>query len=102
MSFFHKKRSLPGETKPKSRVWPVLWKTALFLSVLAALVAIGAFAYIAKDLPSPGSVNTRVIPESTKIYDRTGTHLLYEVHGEEKRTVIPWEQIPANAKNATL
>jgi len=102
MSFFHKKRSLPGETKPKSRVWPVLWKTALFLSVLAALVAIGAFAYIAKDLPSPGSVNTRVIPESTKIYDRTGTHLLYEVHGEEKRTVISFSDMPDVIRYATI
>ena len=102
MSFFRKKRHIYGETKPKSRVWPVLWKTALFLSVLAALVAIGAFAYIAKDLPSPGSVNTRVIPESTKIYDRTGTHLLYEVHGEEKRTVISFSDMPDVIRYATI
>ncbi|KKP95177.1 MAG: hypothetical protein UR99_C0031G0013, partial [Candidatus Moranbacteria bacterium GW2011_GWD2_36_12] len=40
--------------------------------------------------------------QSTKIYDRTGEHLLYDVHGEEKRTVIPFNQIPENVKYATI
>ncbi|MDP3957319.1 MAG: transglycosylase domain-containing protein, partial [bacterium] len=102
MLFFRKKRSVPGQNKPKSRVWPIFWKTLLFLSVLVVLMALGAFAFIAKDLPSPGSVNKRVIPESTKIYDRTGTHLLYEVHGEEKRTIIPFSDMPDVIKYATI
>lgn len=102
MSFFRKKRSVPGETKPKSRFWPILWKTTIFLFVLVALLALGTFAFIAKDLPSPGSVNNRVIPESTKIYDRTGTHLLYEVHGEEKRTIIQFSDMPDVIKYATI
>ena len=37
-----------------------------------------------------------------KIFDRTGQILLYDVHGEEKRTVIPFEEIPKNIKNATI
>lgn len=80
----------------------------MFFWAAAALAAAGvvftaaAFAYIAKDLPNPGSVNKRFIPESTKIYDRTGTHLLYEVHGEEKRTIIPFSDMPDVAKYATI
>lgn len=40
--------------------------------------------------------------ESTKLYDRTGKILLYEVNAQGKRTVIPYEQIPTYAKQATV
>ncbi|MGB4943432.1 MAG: penicillin-binding protein, partial [Candidatus Moraniibacteriota bacterium] len=63
---------------------------------------VGLFLYIAKDLPSPGNVRDRFVAESTKIYDRSGTHLLYEVHGEEKRTVIPFSDMPDVVKYATI
>ncbi len=90
------------ENKPKSKFWGIAWKTLIILFALGFLTTVGAFAYIAKDLPSPGSVNKRFIAESTKIYDRTGTHLLYEVHGEEKRTIIDFKDIPEVVRAATL
>ncbi len=102
MTFFAKKRRIPGEPRQKSRAWRILWKTVLWGGLVGFVVAVGAFAYIAKDLPSPGSVNKRVIVESTKIYDRTGAHLLYEVHGEEKRTIIDFKGMPDVAKYATI
>ncbi len=102
MAFFHKRRQIPGLTKPRWRYWPILWKTALISFILLVLLAIGTFAYIAKDLPNPGMINQRVIVESTKIYDRTGTHLLYDVHGEEKRTVIAFSDMPDVIKYATI
>ena len=72
------------------------------LFAIGLLGAIGVFAYFAKDLPEPGKVNTRAIDESTKIYDRTGTVLLYDIHGEEKRTIIPHDEIPLVVKQATI
>ncbi len=57
---------------------------------------------MARELPSPEQLTTRPISQSTKIYDRTGQILLYEIHGEEKRTVIPFEEIPDVVKNATI
>ncbi|MGB5018143.1 MAG: PBP1A family penicillin-binding protein [Candidatus Moraniibacteriota bacterium] len=77
-------------------------KLSLFIFILGVLATVGIFAYIAKDLPSPGKVNKRFIAESTKIYDRTGEHLLYEVHGEEKRTLIPFSEMPESLRAATL
>lgn len=65
-------------------------------------LATGVFLYVAKDLPGPETIISRRISESTKIYDRTGTIILYDIHGEEKRTVIPWENIPKSVKSATL
>jgi 1A family penicillin-binding protein len=60
------------------------------------------FAYFAKDLPDPEKINSRRITESTKIYDRTGETVLYEIHGEEKRTLIGSEEIPEFIKQATI
>ena len=89
--------------KPKQgNFWKSLAKTLVFLAGLALLGAVGVFAYFAKDLPDPGKINKRLVIESTKIYDRTGQHLLYEIHGEEKRTLIPFKEIPDNVKYATI
>lgn len=68
---------------------------ALFM--LAAAVAVAL-----RNLPTPEELFSRRVVESTKIYDRTGAVLLYEIHGEEKRTVVPFSEIPASVKNATI
>jgi len=74
----------------------------IWLFIFAFIGLIGIFAYFAKDLPNPEELTGRRVVESTKIYDRTGRMLLYDVHGEEKRTVIPFNEIPQYVKDATL
>ncbi len=95
-------REKPGGSSRFRRFLCFSLKLSLFIFILGVLATIGIFAYVAKDLPSPGKVNTRFIAESTKIYDRTGEHLLYDVHGEEKRTLIPFSDIPENLRAATI
>ncbi len=82
--------------------WKLLGKIFLALFIAFLLFIVGVFLFYAKDLPSPGKINRRVIAESTKIFDRTGNHLLYEIHGEEKRTLIPFDQMPDSIKYATI
>jgi 1A family penicillin-binding protein len=53
-------------------------------------------------LPDFKSFSERKIQSSTKIYDRTGTILLYDVHQNIKRTIIPFESMGVNIKNATV
>lgn len=53
-------------------------------------------------LPDFKSFTERKIQSSTKIYDRTGKILLYDVHQDIKRTVIPYENMGVNIKNATV
>lgn len=76
-----------------------------FILGLPALIILtggwGAYSLI-RDLPSPERITERAVVESTKIYDRTGKALLYEIHGEEKRTVIPLAEIPEHLKHAAL
>ena len=74
----------------------------LWLFVLGTIAFLLFFIYIQHNLPDPESIAIRKVGESTKIYDRTGQVLLYDIHGEEKRTIIPWDQIPQSVKNATL
>lgn len=53
-------------------------------------------------LPDFKSFTERKIQSSTKIYDRTGTILLYDIHENIKRTVIPYEGMGVNILNATV
>lgn len=78
----------------------ILFLISAFLFVLIG--AIITFAYFAKDLPNPEQISQINLTQSTKIYDRTGDILLYDVHGEEKRTSVDFEQISQNLINATI
>ena len=76
----------------------------LFLLIALGVVFWGLIVItkIAKELPSPEQFVNRQISQSTKIYDRTGEILLYEIQGEERRTIIPFEEIPDYVKQATI
>lgn len=73
--------------------------------LLAAIFLIGGARSIYTlfaSIPNPEHITDRAIAQSTKIYDRTGAILLYEIHGEEKRTVVAFNDIPETLKQATL
>jgi len=53
-----------------------------------SLALLGFMAFISRDLPNPNSLTERTISQTTKIYDRTGEHVLYEIFGDENRTLI--------------
>jgi membrane peptidoglycan carboxypeptidase len=81
-----------------------------FFSLSTLLAAVGVaivagavfFVSVIRSLPSPDQFNAREVSQSTKLYDRTGETLLYEIHGEEKRTLVPFDEIPQYLKDATL
>jgi 1A family penicillin-binding protein len=77
--------------------WGVLWG---FLFLIFCLLFI--FVYYAKDLPRPEKFAERQLTQSTKLYDRSGEVLLYEIYGEEKRTVVPLEKIPEYVRMAVI
>lgn len=71
-----------------------------FLFLIFLLLVI--FIFYAKDLPRPEKFTERHFIQSTKIYDRSGEVLLYEIYGEEKRTEIALETIPEYLKQAVI
>lgn len=91
--------------KKRSRTKKWLARIGFFVLVLffAGLAASAVSAFLlSRNLPNPERISERTVAESTKIYDRTGKILLYDIHGEEKRTVIPFGQIPSSVVRATL
>lgn len=66
-------------------------KAVVTLGVSAVLICIGFFSLWVATLQTPdiGSFGSRQVIESTKIYDRTGTILLFDTGANAKRTVIP-------------
>lgn len=99
----------------KTRLLPIFKKNRLSRKTLRyALLGVGAafflftavflviIAAIFKNLPQPNDLIANHVNQSTKLYDRDGKVLLYEIHGEEKRTIIPYEEIPEFVKQATI
>ncbi|MFH0806631.1 MAG: transglycosylase domain-containing protein [Candidatus Brennerbacteria bacterium] len=89
-----------AQKRRKKVSWLVFWGSSLLLAMAVGSV-VWAF-FTVQSLPSPDNFRERQISQSTKLYDRTGEHLLYEIHGNEKRTVIAFEEVPLHVKNATL
>src|SRR3989338_4925702 len=70
--------------------------------LLLVLLIFAAFLYFAKDLPRPEVFTERPFVLPTKIYDREGRVLLYQIYDEEKRTVVSLEQVPDYLKQAVI
>ncbi|MCC6934506.1 MAG: penicillin-binding protein [Candidatus Yanofskybacteria bacterium] len=77
--------------------------TIIAWCITLGLIGVSLFVLYAKSrTPDPESIVSRQVKESTKIYDRTGTVVLYDIFDEEKRTVVPWDRMGENIKHATL
>ena len=86
--------------------WRLALPSGLFAIILAtgALLILGAgaaFAFFASDLPSPQDLAKDPLAQSTKVYDRTGTQLLYQF-SEENREVVSYDEIPQVLIDATV
>jgi membrane peptidoglycan carboxypeptidase len=98
--------------KPKRRLpWPLSkfhrpsistvlrWVVSTVAIILVAIAI--TFAVYTKDLANPNSFSALAVPQSTNIYARDGS-LLYSIHGEFKRTVIPFSDMNSNVRNASV
>lgn len=93
----YQKNKKGGFCLPSSILKGLLWSFLFFIFCLLFV-----FTYYAKDLPRPEKFAERQLIQSTKIYDRSGEILLYEIYGEEKRTVVPLEVIPEHVRQAVM
>ncbi|HVT75141.1 MAG TPA: transglycosylase domain-containing protein [Candidatus Paceibacterota bacterium] len=75
----------------------------ILVASAACIFASGIILWISSfQLPDLSSFDSRKVTESTKIYDRTGTVLLYDLNQGVKRTVLPSSDISPLIKNATV
>lgn len=77
-------------------------KYALFLFLGFCILILLLFFYYTYDLPRPEKFTETPFIQSTKIYDRTGKVLLYDIYGEEKREIVSFDKISDNLKHSVL
>lgn len=88
-----------------NKIWAKNNRKNLLLGVVAAIIFIGGATFLwaaTLDIPTLDSFDQRKVTESTKIYDRTGKVVLYDVFENVRRTVVPFNEISRYAKNATI
>ncbi len=87
--------------KGKSKSWI---KNILFLIASVILLTLIFFAvwFSTLKIPDVSTFDQRKISNSTKIYDRTGEIILYDIHEDIRRTVVPFDQINQSAKDAIV
>jgi 1A family penicillin-binding protein len=77
--------------------------TFIVLFVLGVILVSGLLIWVSTlQIPDLSSFSDRRVLQSTKIYDRTGEILLYDLHQDVKRTVVPYDHISRYLKNATI
>lgn len=86
-----------------------LWKKARnsnrFWAAGAVFLLIGGLFILwvaSLRIPALESIAERRVGQSTKIYDRTGEILLYDMSRDVRRETVPFEDISPYAKNATI
>lgn len=95
------KRKASKGVRMAKRVFRFSLYSFLVLGVFGFLTGLVVFAWYSKDLPSVDQLKHARVAEATEILDRNGK-LLYRVHGDENRTIIPLEDIPLTLQEATI
>ena len=86
------------------KFWKKFIRNVAIITTALVLFAASVLIYWVStfQIPDLGSFEKRKVIQSTKIYDRTGKILLFDLHQDIKRTVVPIEEISRNIKNATV
>jgi penicillin-binding protein 1C len=91
----------PSLYPKKKRYTKALQITGVVVAAFIIIVSL-AVLWFAKTVPSIQEIGSQQIGQSTKIYDRTGTVLLYDINNGQKRTLVSFDQIPQSVKDATI
>jgi len=80
------------------------WKKIALACLLAFFIFAGAIAiWVATfEMPDLDNFAERKVVQSTKIFDRTGRVILFDVHGEVTRTVVTLDKISDYAEKASI
>ncbi len=104
-----KKNNNKKKNEEKKGVWcytklflSVLVKSLFDLSIITGIAFFTIFLYTYYTSVNPAALTHRAIYETSTIYDRTGEHELYKIHGEENRKVISHDEIPDYLRSATI
>ena len=86
----------------RKKILKIIGWTAIVGSLGVFIIGTITVAWVSRDLPDPDKINSRQVSQSTKIYDRTGANMLYEIYQNQKRTLVNLDQIATSAQKATI
>lgn len=89
---------------PRHRKHGCFIKSFVLLALSAALfgTSIILLWFSTWKLPDIAAFSERKVTQSTKIFDRTGEILLFDLNSGKKRTIVSYTDISRNIKNATV
>ncbi len=100
------KNYIKGLKNPFTKSWKhnlfVLLKYAAWGALGVCAFGLFLFFYYTYNLPRPEKFTEAPFVQSTKIYDRTGKVLLYDIYGEEKRQFVSSDKISDYIKKAVV
>ncbi len=79
----------------------ILAATLIAGIALTTIGGVAALAFFGADLPSAEELAKDPLALSTKVYDRTGSELLFQFE-EERREIVSFDQVPMQLVDATL
>ncbi len=81
----------------------ILIDLTIFSFSLIIISAAGLLFWISTlEIPDLSTFEDRKVLQSTKIYDRTGEFLLYDLNQDVRRTIINFDQMSEHVKDATV
>ncbi len=81
----------------------ILSSIGKFAIAVGILMTGGLFIWVSTfDIPNLQSFANRQVEQSTKIYDRTGEVVLYDLNRDVRRTTVPLSEISENLQKATI
>jgi 1A family penicillin-binding protein len=93
----------PHFTKQKKKIGHYIKEILLICVIALTLIGSGGILWVASfKVPDLDAFEKRKVSQSTKIFDKTGQILLYDVHENIKRTLISSDDISPQIKNATV
>lgn len=103
--FFHKHKAVVKHRTQTTTHWAkkhletITWAS---LSIGTILIAFVLIWFATLKVPTLDNFTDRQVSSSTKIYDKTGTVVLYDVHDNIKRTVVTGDKIPQTLREAVV
>lgn len=97
----YRSQKSPNNNKKKLLLRQLI-KPVLLFGIFCLIFAVIYVFLVSRNLPNPNQLMTREVAQSTKIYDRTGENILYEISGNQRRTLVALKDIPDYVKQATV
>ena len=96
------RRRSGGGVRARFAILPSILAAFLIAGLaLATVGAVAALAFFGSDLPAAEDFAKDPLALSSKVYDRTGTELLYQFE-EQRREIVALDQVPQQLIDATL